>query len=153
MRPANQREMTYRFTTRGPLPPTTGSPVGERQYFEMTAGTLVGQRINARIAMPGGDWMRRSPEGFWRPDVRVQLVTDDDAIVLLHYRGLVQQTEAFTRAASENRETTWTDQYMRMFMAFDTGAEKYAWLNQSLFVAEGRLISASELEYQVYRIG
>ncbi len=97
--------------------------------------------------------MRRSSDGFWRPDVRAQLVTDDDAIVLLHYRGLVKQTEGFKRAASENRETTWTDQYMRMFMAFDTGAGKYAWLNQSLFVAEGRLISASELEYQVYRIG
>ena len=80
--------------------------------------------------------MRRSPDGFWRPDVRVQLATDDDAVVLLHYRGLVQQTDEFTRAASENRETTWTDQYMCMIMTFDTGAEKYAWLNQSLFLAE-----------------
>jgi hypothetical protein len=26
-------------------------------------------------------------------------------------------------------------------------------LNQSLFIAEGRLISASELEYQIYRVG
>ncbi len=42
---------------------------------------------------------------------------------------------------------------MRMFMTFDTGAGKYVWLNQSLFVAEGRLIGASELEYQIYRIG
>jgi hypothetical protein len=119
----------------------------------MTAGTLVGERINAGIVMPGGDWMWRSPDGFWRPDVRVQLVTDDDVVVLLHYRGLVQQTEAFKRAASENRETTWMDQYMRMLMTFDTGAEKYAWLNQSLFVAEGRLISGSELEYKIYRVG
>jgi hypothetical protein len=137
-------EVTYRFTTRGPLSPTTGSPLGERQYFEMTAGTLTGDRINARIAMPGGDWMWRSPDGFWRPDVRVQLVTDDNAVVLLPYRGLVQQTEAFKRAASGSSETTWMDQYMRMFMTFGTGAEKYAWLNQSLFIAEGRLISASE---------
>jgi tetratricopeptide (TPR) repeat protein len=85
------REMTYRFTTRGPLAPTSSSPLGERQYFEMTAGTLVGDRINARIAMPGGDWMARSPDGFWRPDVRVPLVTDDEAIILRHYTGLVQQ--------------------------------------------------------------
>jgi hypothetical protein len=146
------REMTYRFTTRGPLAPTSSSPLGERQYFEMTAGTLVGDRINARIAMPGGDWMARSPDGFWRPDVRVPLVTDDEAIILLHYTGLVQQTAAFKRAASENRETDWTDQYMRMVMTFDTGVEKYAWLNQSLFVAEGRLIGAAELEYGIYRV-
>ena len=85
--------------TRGPLARTEGSPLGERQYFEMTAGTLTGERINATIAMPGGDWMSRSPDGFWRPDVRVQLVTDDAAIT------------------------------------------------------EGLLISASELEYAIYRVG
>jgi hypothetical protein len=41
---------------------------------------------------------------------------------------------------------------MRMAMTFDTGAAKYAWLNQSLFVAQGRLIGASELEYEIYRV-
>jgi hypothetical protein len=145
--------MTYRFTTKGPLAPTEGSPLGVRQYFEMSAGTLKGERINARIAMPGGDWMFRSPDGFWRPDVRVQLVTDDGAIILLHYTGLVEQTDAFKRAAEADRETDWTDQYMRMSMRFDTGAKKYAWLNQSLFIADGRLIGTAEIEYAVYRVG
>jgi hypothetical protein len=39
-----------------------------------------------------------------------------------------------------------------MVMTFDTGVEKYAWLNRSLFIAEGRLIGAAELEYGVYRV-
>lgn len=147
------REMYYRFTTRGPLAATEGSPRGERQYFEMTAGTLTGDRINARIAMPGGDWMRRSPDGFWRPDVRVQLITDDDAVVLLHYTGLVEQTDRFKAAAESNEPTGWDDQYMWMIFDFDTGAEKYGWLNTNLFIARGRLIGASELEYEVYRVG
>jgi hypothetical protein len=151
--PSLHREMTYRFTTRGPLAPTQGSPLGERQYFEMTAGTLTGDRINARIAMPGGDWMARSPDGFWRPDVRVQFVTDDEAVILLHYTGLVQQSDAFKRAAQENRATNWSDQYMRMIMTFDTGAAKYAWLNQNLFIADGRLLGAAEIEYAIFRVG
>jgi hypothetical protein len=145
-------EMTYRLRTRGPLDPTAGSPRGERQYFEMAAGTLKGDRIDARIAMPGGDWMSRSTDGYWRPDVRVQLVTDDGAIILLHYSGLVEQSAVFKAAASENRGTDWADQYMRMTMSFDTGAEKYAWLNQHLFIARGRLIGTSELEYEIYRV-
>lgn len=147
-----RQEMTYRFTTRGPLEATEGSPLGTRQYFEMTAGTLKGDRISARIAMPGGDWMTRSPDGFWRPDVRVQFTTDDGATIFLHYTGLVEQTDAFIKAANENRETDWSDQYMRMIMTFDTGASKYAWLNQSLFVAEGRLIGTNEIEYAIYRV-
>jgi hypothetical protein len=144
--------MIYRFTTGGPLAPTAGSPLGERQYFEMTAGTLKGDRIDARIAMPGGDWMARSPDGFWRPDVRVQLITDDEAVILLHYTGLVEQTDAFKAAAEANQETSWTDQYMRMIFRFDTGAEKYSWLNTNLFIARGRLIGAAELEYEIYRV-
>ena len=147
------KEMTYRFTTRGPLPPTAGSPLGERQYFEMTSGTLKGGRINARIAMPGGDWMARSPDNFWRPDVRVQLITDDEAAILLHYTGLVEQTDKFKAAAEQNRETDWTDQYMRMIFAFDTGAKKYEWLNTNLFIARGRLVGAAELEYEIFRVG
>jgi hypothetical protein len=147
------REMTYRFTIRGPLPSTAGSPLGERQYFEMTAGTLKGDRIDARIAMPGGDWMMSSPDGFWRPDVRVQLVTNDEAVILLHYTGLVEQTDTFKAAAETNRGTDWADQYMRMIFHFDTGAQKYAWLNTNLFIARGRLVGGGELEYEIFRVG
>lgn len=102
--------------------------------------------------MPGGDWMSVGPDGFWRPDVRVQLVTDDGAVILLHYTGLVQQTDAFAEAATNGRETGWDDQYMRMVMNFDTGDPRYEWLNESIFVAEGRLAGPAEIEYAIYRL-
>jgi Protein of unknown function (DUF3237) len=35
-------------------------------------------------------------------------------------------------------------------MTFDTGAEQYAWLNQRLYLAEGRLAGKDEIEYRVY---
>lgn len=83
-----------------------------------------------------------------RPDLRVQLVTDDDAIILLHYIGLVEPTDRFSAAAETNRQTDWADQYMQMIFRFDTGAKKICLsLNTSLFIARGRLISAAELEY------
>lgn len=147
-----KKEMTYRFKTKGPLAPTNGSPRGPRQYWEMTEGTLTGERINAKIAMPGGDWYNVSADGFGRPDVRVQLITDDGEVILLHYTGLVEQTEVFKTAAAAGSETSWNDQYMRMMMNFDTGAEKYAWLNKSLFIAEGRLTGPAEIEYAIYRV-
>lgn len=147
-----EKEMTYRFKMKGPLAPTSGSPNGERQYWEMSEGVLTGNRINARIALPGGDWMAVGSDGFWRPDVRVQFITEDNAVVLLHYTGLVQQTERFVDAATEGRETQYTDQYMRMIMRFDTGAPQYSWLNQSIFIAEGRLAGPAEIEYQIYRV-
>jgi hypothetical protein len=150
--PELEYEMTYRFRVRGPISSTQGSPLGARDYWEMTEGELSGARIRARIAMPGGDWYRVGTDGFGRPDVRVQFLTDDDALVLLHYRGLVQVTEAFKRAAEIGGATRFEDQYMRMAMFFDTGAPRYAWLNQHLFIARGRLTADKEIEYQIYRV-
>jgi hypothetical protein len=145
-------EMTYHLRVRGPMAATEGSPVGEHVYWEMSEGTLDGPRLKARIAMPGGDWFRPGADGFGRPDVRVQFLTDDDAVILLHYTGLVQMNDAFTRAAGTGNATLFEDHYMRMAMRFDTGTAKYAWLNQHLFVAEGRLTAKDRIEYRIYRV-
>jgi hypothetical protein len=145
-------EMTYRFRTRGPTPSTAGSPLGERQYWEMTEGAITGPRLHATIVMPGGDWYRAGADGFGRPSVRVQLLTDDGYLILLRYEGLVQVTDTFQRAAAAGGETRFEDHYMRMIMWFDTGAEQYRWLTQSLFVAEGRIAGPSEIEYKIYRV-
>jgi len=144
--------LTYHFKTRGPLGDTDGSPRGARQYWEMTEGTLEGEGLRAHLAMPGGDWMTVSSDRFARPDVRVQLETDDGALILLHYTGLVERTDAFLAAAEANRPTDWPDQYMRFAMTFDTGAERYSWLNESLFLAEGHILGTNELEYRIYRV-
>jgi Protein of unknown function (DUF3237) len=41
---------------------------------------------------------------------------------------------------------------MRLVMRFDTGAERYRWLNTSLFVAKGRSLGTGSIEYAVYRL-
>jgi Protein of unknown function (DUF3237) len=42
----------------------------------------------------------------------------------------------------ENKPTDWSDQYIRLTMRFDAGAERYRWLNRSLIIAKGRLLGA-----------
>lgn len=93
-----------------------------------------------------------STDNFGSPEVRLPFLTEDGALILLYYTGLVERTETFKRAAEEGRETQWEDQYMRMAMTFDTGAEKYGWLNQHLFIAQGRLAGPNEIEYKIYRV-
>ena len=145
-------EFFYRVKTTGPLKTTRGSPDGERNYWIVNEAEIEGHKIRARIAAPGSDWMRVSDDGFWRPDVRTPFQTDDGETILMHYTGLVQQTDTFKRAAESNRPTEWNDQYMRLIMRFDAGAERYRWLNTSLFVAKGRLLGTGSIEYAVYRI-
>ena len=96
--------------------------------------------------------METSPDGYWRPSVRVQFVTSDDAIVLMRYTGLVEQTNRFKEAAQAGHSTEWGDQYMRLAIQFLTGAPHYAFLNTSLFLAAGRLLGTGHIEYAVYRV-
>ena len=146
------REMTYAVRTANPLDPTAGSPFGAKQYWQVVEATLDGPRITARLAATGIDWMSVGDDGFWRPDVHAQFITDDGAVVLMHYTGLVEQTDRFSQAAEADEPTDWDDQYMRLAIRFETGEKRYSWLNTSLFVAEGRLLGTGHIEYAVYRV-
>jgi hypothetical protein len=144
--------MTYVVQTSNPLDPTIDSPWGARQYWQVSEATLDGPGIKAQLAATGVDWMGVSGDGFWRPDVRTQFVTDDGVIVLMHYTGLVEQTSRFAEAAEADEPTDWADQYMRLSIRFETGAPRYSWLNTSVFVARGRLLGTGKIEYEVYRV-
>jgi hypothetical protein len=91
-------------------------------------------------------------ELYGRPHVRLAFRTDDGALVLLEYHGIVQASAAFNHAVESDTATQWHDQYMRMALMFDTSDERYGWLMQNLFIARGRLLGAHELEYDVYRV-
>jgi hypothetical protein len=71
--------------------PRDSIPKDERSQIASEA-TLSGSRINATLSATGGDWMQMSDDGFWRPHVRAQFVTDDGAVVLMSYTGIVVQT-------------------------------------------------------------
>jgi hypothetical protein len=43
-------------------------------------------------------------------------LTEDGAVILLHYTGLVEQTDAFVAASENGTAMTWDDHYMRMAM-------------------------------------
>lgn len=96
--------------------------------------------------------MSVSSDGYWRPDVHAQFLTDDAAVILMHYTGLVQQTERFAAAADADQPTDWADQYMRLAVRFETGAQQYLWLNTNLYIAKGRLLGTGHIEYEVYRV-
>ncbi len=145
-------EMTYTVRTTNPLEPTAGAPFGAKQFWQVSEATLDGARIKAQLAGAGMDWMSVGSDGFWRPDVHAQFITDDGAVILMHYTGLVQQTERFAAAADADQPTDWVDQYMRLALRFETGAQQYLWLNTSLFIAKGRLLGTGHIEYEVYRV-
>ena len=150
---ALEHAMIYRLEVEGPLEATDGSaPDPRRQYWTMSRANLRGPGIEASNAMPGIDWFTPYPNSFGRPHVRLPFLTNDGALVLLEYRGIVQATNAFLKAVKEDISTEWEDQYMRMALTFETASPHYQWLMESLFVARGRLLGSKSLEYDAYRV-
>jgi hypothetical protein len=142
-------EFTLSATIKAPVNVGAG-PFGVRQYFEVTGGTIEG-KLNGKVLTGGGDWLLVGTDGFARLDVRAQLLTDDGAFVYLNYPGLLEFNEKVGQALATGGSTDYGDHYLRTTPRFETGDPRYAWLNQSLYVAEGRLRDGI-LEYKIYRV-
>jgi hypothetical protein len=146
--------LEFEFVLTGKLKPAVrfgNGPIGARVFFEVLSGTVEGKRLKGNVLPGGGDWILVCADGFARLDVRIQLVTHDGAFVYALYPGLLERNEKVTRAATAGSGTEYDDQYFRITPRFETGDERYSWLNQSLFIGEGHLIPGG-VEYKVYRV-
>jgi hypothetical protein len=143
-------EFSYLATLEPPVDIGAG-PFGTRGFYKVTGGTAQGARFNGRVMAAGGDWVLTGPDGYARLDVRAQFLTDDGAVVYVSYTGLIELNQTLTEATAAGLGTDYADQYFRTTPRFETGDARYAWLNQSLFVAEGRMRPGG-VEYQVYRV-
>lgn len=128
-------------------------PLGERVIANVTGGELSGDGIRASIVGASGDWLLLGPDGFGRLDVRVTLRTSDGAYIYVQYYGLIEVTPTIGAIlAGDRAETAFGDQYFFTNPRLETGSERWAWVNHTFFVGQGRLLTGPRVEYQVYRV-
>lgn len=130
--------------------PVGAGPYGTRAIAEVTGGSFEGPRLKGRIRTPGADWVLIDATGHGRIDVRALFETDDGANIYVTYTGVLQLTEAISAALAGTGETQFGDNYFVTQVRFETGDERYAWLNHVVAVGEGRLL-AGQVQYRVYR--
>jgi hypothetical protein len=83
--------------------------------------------------------------------VRGQCETDDGALLLFRYRGVIEPTRAFQEALASGGGTAFEDQYFRTSLEVETGDPRYTWLTQSVLVGRGRLTAGPGVAYEVFR--
>jgi Protein of unknown function (DUF3237) len=127
-------------------------PSGHRTYFEVTGGAATGKRFNANAFGGGGDWILVGPDNYARLDVRLQFKTEDGALVYIQYLGLLELNAKVDEVMGGGAGTDYSDQYLRATLRLETSDERYAWLNQSVFVARGHFLEGPKVEYEVYRV-
>ena len=145
-------EFQYTATLRPPVPIGHG-PWGERVFFGANEGTVQGDRLRGTALEGGGDWLVLGDDGFGRMDVRAQFRTDDGANIYLRYVGLIEVTPA-ARAALGGGDTgtEFGDPYFVTAPRLETGDRRYSWVNQTAFVAVGRVNPGPVVEYHVSRV-
>lgn len=144
-------ECTFSASLKPPLPIGTG-PIGTRMYYEVIDGEITGDRLSGRL-LSGGEWALIGPDGYLRVDVRLQAETHDGALLYIQYTGLLELNEAVQSALGNGTGTDFGDQYFFTNPRIETGDARYAWLNTTFFVAEGRVLPGNRIEYRISRPG
>jgi hypothetical protein len=119
-------------------PPNNIGSIGvNRVIVPVSGGTFDGARLKGTV-LPGGDWIVRRPDGSSVLDVRIILQTDDGQKIYMQYRGI-----SYTPKDGA--------QYWRIVPVFETGAEKYLWLNNIVAVGVHRTLPG-KVAYRIFQI-
>lgn len=127
------------------------TPHGGRRIDTFKAGRFEGPKLKGTVLPGGSDLLMARPDSATQPDVRVFLKTDDDALILMTYRGVRHAPpEVMTRIANEEM-VDFSEYYLRNTPYFETGAQKYDWLNRIVAVGLGQRIPGAAA-YDIYEI-
>jgi len=113
-------------------------PSGTRMVAPVDGGHFEGPNIRGTVVPPGGDWVYARENRVIKIDVRLQLVTDDGEHILMQYQGIGHPQADGTTS-------------IRNAPLFETGAEKYAYLNDLQAVGVGTA-DAEGVTYDIYRL-
>jgi Protein of unknown function (DUF3237) len=126
------------------------TPFGTRRVYVVGGGNFWGERLNGK-AMSGGDWMLINEKGFAKLDVRKTIKTDDGALINMTYQGYYQYNDALTDQIEKGIGYDFGDTLFQVQVQFETGDDRYTWLNSTLAVAEARE-TGNNIHYRVYEM-
>jgi hypothetical protein len=109
-----------------------------RVVAQVSGGAFHGPKLKGIVVGPSGDWIVRRPDGSSVLDIRILLQTDDAEKIYMTCRRI-----SYTPQGGM--------QYARIVPLFETGAAKYAWLNNIVAVGVHRPMPG-QVAYRVYQI-
>ncbi len=116
------------------------TPSGMRTIVEVEAAKLDGERLSATLkGAAAADWATIGPDLTCTLDVRTTFETHDGALLFTHYRGRIDLSKP--PGASP----------VYAAPLFETGDERYAWLNRIQAVAKGKL-DGPTLTYEIFEV-
>ena len=116
----------------------------------MKGGSFSGPRLRGRILPGGGDWVLLRRDGVAQLDIRLTLRTDDE-LVYVSCDGIFDIAPEVRQRILQGAEVDPSEYYFRTALGFETGAQKYSWLNRLLGVGVGKRTAAG-METEVFAV-
>lgn len=155
MRELKSEFLLHMEATLAPTIDIGAGALGHRAIANITGGFVEGPRIKAKVLPSGADWfILNLEEGLVNIDVRAALKTDDGAHIYSHYHGRIafDPPLAPDLFGMETRgQVDPSAYYFRTAPLYETGAEKYKWLNRIQAVGIGEVLPGG-VAYDIYEI-
>jgi hypothetical protein len=129
-------------------------PFGQRILFGAAGGSFEGPKLRGDVLAGGGDWTLFRSDGAMMLDVRLTLRTHDAALVYMTYGGRwITPPELRADIADPVRrfQIDPARYYFRTNPLFETGGDRYAWLNDIVCVGTGYLVEGG-IAYRVAQV-
>ncbi len=110
---------------------------GIRRIIPILGGEVRGEGIKGTILPHGADFQTIRPNGFTELEAKYAFEMDDGAIVYIENVGIRFGPKQLLDRIAKGEIVDPALIYFRSVPKFETGAEKYRWLMQNLFVGVG----------------
>ncbi|MBX4966169.1 DUF3237 domain-containing protein [Rhizobium binae] len=140
------------FMTLHPAVELGQTPAGSRRIFAVSGGSFQGERLKGQVSpLIGSDLLLGRADVTFQQDVRLLLLADDGASILMTYRGVRRSSPEVDMRLGRGEAVDASEYYLRTTPYFETAAPQYAWLNQIVAVAKGGRCPGG-VEYEVFEI-
>jgi hypothetical protein len=107
---------------------------GVRRIIPITGGEVRGEAINGKVCPFGADFQIVRPSELIELEAKYAFETDDGAVVYVENKGLRFGPVDLLRKLKRGEPVDPKLIYFRTVPKFETGAEKYRWLMENLFI-------------------
>jgi hypothetical protein len=108
--------------------------IGERRVVRLLEGRFDGERLRGDILPGGTDWQVWCADGTAFLEARYVVRTDDGALISIHNRGVRHGPADVLDRIARGEPVDPASYYFRSTPVFETGDERYDWLNRTLAV-------------------
>lgn len=145
--PKLRHSFTLRVELSTPLELGQGR-AGQRRIIPIVGGAALGPDIIGKVLNLGADWQTIHTDGAAHLDTRYVVQTDDGAMIEIVNIGTRHGPPEVIGRLAAGEDVDPSSYYMRTSARLETGDDRYAWVNNLLFVCAGiRRASAVEIAF------